>query len=91
MYDEEKRQGILINYTEATKSTTDTRDDWSVALTLTYPNWAALDSLPSRTDPITLAHYGSAGAQTAAGTARLEHGMTVSSILVRDQTVSPWK
>ena len=91
IYDEEKRQGILTNYTVATKPTIDNPNDWNVALTLTYPNWAALDALMSRTDPITLAHYGSAANRTAAGIARLEHGTVLASFLVRDQTVNPWK
>jgi hypothetical protein len=91
VYDEEKRQGILTNYTTGTKSTTDNPDDWNVVLTLTYPNWAALDNLTSRTDPITLAHYGSAAARTAAGLARVEHSVVVASFLVRDQALNPWK
>jgi hypothetical protein len=91
VYDEEKRQGILTNYTVATKPTQDNPDDWNVAYTLTYPNWAALDNLATRTDPITLAHYGSAANRTAAGIARVEHGTLVATFLVRDQTVNPWK
>ncbi len=89
--DEYKRQGILTNYTVATKSTLDNPDDWTVVYTFTYPNWATFDNLQSRTDPITLAHYGSAASRTAASTARLEHSTTVASFLVRDQTVNPWK
>jgi hypothetical protein len=89
--DEEKRQGILVNYTVGTKSTLDNPDDWSVVLTQTYPNWAALDNLTSRVDAISLAHYGSASNRTAAMTARVEHSTTVGSFLVRDQTVNPWK
>jgi len=91
VFDEEKRQGIVTNYTVATKPTLDNPEDWTVALTFTYPNWAALDNLVSRVDAITLAHYGSAANRTAAGTARLEHSTTVASFLVRDQTVNPWK
>ncbi|HEX9383272.1 MAG TPA: hypothetical protein VF908_07715 [Gemmatimonadaceae bacterium] len=91
VYDEEKRQGILTNYSVATKPTQDNPEDWNVALTLTYTNWAALDNLQSRTDPITLAHYGSAANRTAAAIARLEHGSVVATFLVRDQTVNPWK
>lgn len=91
VYDEEKRQGILTNYTVGTKSTVDSPDDWNVVLTLTYPNWASLDNLTSRTDPITLAHYGSAANRTAAGIARAEHGTVVASMLVRDQTLNSWK
>jgi hypothetical protein len=91
IYDEEKRQGILTDYSVGTKATTDNPEDWNVVLTITYPNWAALDNLTSRTDPINLAHYGSAANRTAAGNARIEHGTTVASFLVRNQTVNPWK
>ena len=91
VWDEEKRQGLITNYTVATKSTLENPDDWTVALTLTYPNWAALDNLMSRTDAVTLAHYGTAANRTAAGIARVEHSTTVASFLVRDQTVNPWK
>jgi hypothetical protein len=91
VFDEEKRQGILTNYTVATKSTTDSPDDWNVALTFTYPNWASFDNLTTRVDPITLAHYGSAAARTAAGLARVEHSTTVASFLLRGQTLNPWK
>lgn len=41
--------------------------------------------------PVTMAHYGTAAARTAAGNARLAHGTTVSSYLVRNQTVNPWR
>ena len=91
VFDEEKRQGILTNYTVATKSTTDSPDDWNVALTFTYPNWAAFDNLASRTDPINLAHYGSAANRTAAAMARVEHSTTIASFLLRGQTLNPWK
>jgi hypothetical protein len=91
IYDEEKRQGILTNYMVSTKTTAENAEDWNVVLTLTIPNWAALDTFASRTDPITLAHYGSAASRTAAGLARVEHSTVVASILVRDQTVLPWK
>lgn len=91
VYDEQKRQGILTDYSVATKVTSDSPEDWNVALTLTYSNWAALDNLGPRTDPITLAHYGSAANRTAAANARIENGTVVSSFLVRGQTVNPWK
>jgi hypothetical protein len=91
IYDEEKRQGIIADWSVSTKPTLDNPDDWGVALVLTYPNWAALDNLGPRTDPITLAHYGSAANRTAANNARLDHGTLVSTFLVREQKVNPWK
>lgn len=91
VYEEYKRRGVITDYSVATKSTTESPDDWNVVLTLSYANWAALDNLASRTDPITLAHYGTAAQRTAAATARLAHATTVSSFLVRAQTVNDWK
>ena len=91
IYDEEKRQGLLSDWSVSTKPTQDNPDDWNVVLTLTYPNWAALDTFGPKTDPITLAHYGSAANRTAAGNARIEHGTIVANFLTRNQTVLPWK
>ena len=91
VWDEQKKQGVITNYTVGTKPTLDNPEDWNVVLTFTYPNWAALDNLTSRSDAITLGHYGSAANRTAAATARTEHSTTVASFLVRDQTVNPWK
>lgn len=91
VYDEWKRQGLLTDYSVATKATSESPDDWNVVFTLTYPNWATLDTFMSRSDPITLKHYGSAANRTAANRARIEHGTVVSSFLVRNQTVNPWK
>jgi hypothetical protein len=60
VYEEEKKAGILTDYRFFSKTTSDGPDDWNVGLMLTYPNFAALDNLTTRTDPITLKHYGSA-------------------------------
>ena len=89
--DEQKRQGIISGYSVGTKSTLENPDDWGVVFTITYPNWATLDNLQARNDPITLAHYGSAANRTAAANARNEHSTVVASFLVREQTVNPWK
>ena len=91
VYDEEKRQGILTDWHAFTKPTQENPGDWGVGIALVYANWAALDNLFPRTDPITIGHYGSVANRTAAANARLENGTVVSSFLVRDQTVNPWK
>jgi len=91
VWDAEKQAGIISDYVVSTKSTTEGPNDWGVSYQLMYPNWAALDNLASKTDPITLAHYGSAEKRTAAGNARLENAEVVASYLVRRQTVNPWK
>ena len=91
IYDEYKRAGVLVDYSVATKTSTDSENDWSVRLTLTYRNYAALDSLAAKTGPITLSHYKTAEQRTAAGLARSEHGVVVASYLERGQTLNDWK
>ena len=89
--EEYKRRGIITDYAVSTKVTTESENDWNVVTTITYKNYAALDDLATRTDPVTLAHYGSADARTAAGIARTEHSTVVASFLVRNVTVNDWK
>jgi hypothetical protein len=91
VYDEYKRRGIISDYSVETKVGADSENDWSVVLGVTYPNYAALDNLASRTDPVSLAHYGSADRRTAATTARGEHGVVVQSFLLRNVTLNDWK
>ena len=91
VYDAYKAQGVITDWTLSTKVTTESPNDWNVSIQLIYPNFAALDNLNSRTDPITLAHYGSAEKRTAAANARSEHGTQVHNYLVRRQTVNAWK
>lgn len=71
--------------------TSDSENDWSVALGLTYKNYAALDNLGMLTDPITLAHYGTTEKRTAQNTLRGEYATVVQSFLLRNQTVNEWK
>ena len=86
--EEEKASGILVNYSVMTNSTTDSPDDWNFGYVLTFTNWAALDSLGARTGPITLRHYGTAEARTAAANHRAQLWTVVQSRLVRAQNVS---
>jgi len=83
IWEAEKAAGIILSYTVVTNLTTDSPDDWTVAFALTYPNFAALDSLGARTEPITLRHYGSAEARTAAGDRRAQLRTLVRSSLMR--------
>jgi hypothetical protein len=91
VWDQEKKQGIITDYTVATKATLNNENDWSVSVRLTYPNWAALNGLAEKAGPLTLAHYGSAAKESEAGMARIENRVITASFLVREQTVNPWK
>ncbi len=87
VYEEFKKAGIIRNYSVSTKSTLDDPGDWEVAIALEYENWAALDGLGQKTDPITLRFYGSAEARAAAAAKRTENATTVASFLMRNVTL----
>ena len=83
IYDEEKKAGTLTNYEIYNNVTTNGPNDWSVGISLTYPNYATLDNLGERNDPITLKHYGSAEKRQAAADHRNQFTTVVSSRLQR--------
>ena len=83
VYEEEKKAGILANYEIFNNVTTNGPNDWGVGIALTYPNYATLDSLGERADPITLKHYGSADKRQAAADHRTQITTIVSSRLQR--------
>jgi hypothetical protein len=89
VFEEYKKAGIVTNYGFFTKATTENPDDWNVGFILTYQNYAALDGLADRTDPITLKHYGTREARTAAANRRVEYAKTISSFLIRDVDPRP--
>ncbi len=91
IWEEQKRRGLITDYSVATKTTTEVPEDWNVAITVSYKNWGTLDSFGPRADSLTLRHYGTPAARTAANMARIQHGQIVASFLIRNQTVNPWR
>ncbi|GAC1400973.1 MAG: hypothetical protein NVSMB68_15700 [Thermoanaerobaculia bacterium] len=89
IYEEFKKQGVISDYEFFTKATTENADDWNVGIGLTFKNYAALDGLLARMDPITLKMYGSREARTEALKRRPEFGTTVSSFLIRNVDPRP--
>ena len=81
-----KAAGIIINYSTMTNATQSSKDDWQFGIVFTYKNYAALDSLGPRQATITLKHYGTAAARTAANEARNKLRIQVSSNLVNTMT-----
>ena len=84
VFEEEKKAGILTDYMFFNNVTADNPNDWNVGMTQTYANYAALDNLGDRTDPITLKHYGSAAKQQAAASHRNQIRSVVSNRLLRE-------
>lgn len=89
--EEQKKHGLILGYSVSTKSTADSEDDWSVALFVTYKDWATLDTFSARSDSISRAHYGTVEARAAAAAARLPYAVVVQSLLMRNQTINPWR
>lgn len=86
IWEEYKKQGIIQSYAVHIKSSADEPGDWEVALMFEYKNFAALDGLATRTDPITLKVYGTADARREAGVKLSDYGTTVASFLTRQVT-----
>jgi hypothetical protein len=84
VWEEEKKAGILTNYQIFNNVTADNPNDWNAGVVLTFANYAALDNLGDRTDPITLKHYGSAEKRQAAANRRNQFTTVVSNRLIRE-------
>ena len=81
-----KAAGLVVSYSTMTNATASSKDDWQFGIVLTYRNYAALDSLGAKTAPITLKHYGTAAARTAANEARNKMRILVSTNLINGTT-----
>ena len=88
IWETEKQAGIIVGYSTMANVTASSANDWQFGIVITYKNFAAMDSLGARTNAITLKHYGSALARTAAGEARAKLRTLVSTNLVNVSTYS---
>lgn len=87
IWDEYKKQGLMSDYKLYVNPVTNKPDDWSVAIAIQYPNWAALDQIANRGETITVKQYGSRDAMIAAGKKRAEVGKVISNQLAREVTL----
>jgi len=87
VWEEEKNQGLIMDYKIYLNSTTDTPQDWDVALAIQYKNYAALDGLVAKVQDLTLKRYGSKGARQEALNKRVENVEVVASRLMREITL----
>jgi hypothetical protein len=93
MLDEQKKQGLILDYKFFSQPITDGPGDWDVVQVTVYRNYAdAIDSNPERSakfDAISIGHYGSVEERTKAGDLQSGLRTVVSSRLVREQTLNP--
>ncbi len=51
-FDEEKRQGIILDYKVFLKETRQSPDDWDIAVAVQYKNHAAMDGLAAKGEAV---------------------------------------
>lgn len=95
IFEEQMKQGLILNYMYYSKPTTNGPGDWDVALTISYRTYAdAIDSNAERSakfDAITLKHYGSAEERTKANNYVESLRTVVSTHIIREQKLNPVK
>jgi hypothetical protein len=85
--DEQKKQGLIVEYKAFTNPVLDHPNDWDVAIGVLYPNWAALDQIDAKAATIATQHYGSRDAMIEAGRKRADIRDVVGSHLAREVTL----
>jgi hypothetical protein len=82
--DEQKKQGLIMDYKMFTNPTLNKTDDWDVAVGVLYKNWSALDEIDAKAATVVVKHYGSREAAFESARMRSEIRDVVSSHLVRE-------
>jgi hypothetical protein len=84
VYEAVKKEGMISEYKVWTNITTNSPEDWDVAVGLLFPNYAALDQIDAKAATISTKHYGSREAMIEAGKKRSEIREVVSSRLAHE-------
>jgi hypothetical protein len=84
IYEEFKKAGLISDYKVFTNPVTDHPGDWNVAISISYPNYAALDQLAAKGATIANKHFGSREAAIAAGKKLDEIRDVIASHLARE-------
>jgi hypothetical protein len=82
--DEQKKQGLIVDYKYYTNPVLNQPGDWDVAVAILYPNWAAIDQLAAKGFTIAEKHYGSREAMNDAARKREDIREVVASHLARE-------
>lgn len=84
VYESLKKENFITEYKVWTNSTTDSSNDWDVAVALVFANWAALDQADAKAATLVAKHYGSRDAMIEAGKKRNDLREVVMSKLARE-------
>ncbi len=86
IFEEFKKAGLISDYKTFTNPVTDHPGDWNVAISISYPNYAAMDQLAAKGATIAIKHYGSREAMLAAGKKQEDVSEVIASHLAREVT-----
>ena len=86
LLDEQKRQGLILDYKVMLKETTENEKDWDIVLCVLYKNHAALDSLTAKAEAVR-DKVSSKQAMQQVGEKRVAMREIVSSFLIREVTL----
>jgi hypothetical protein len=84
IFEEFKKAGWIVDYKTFTNPVTDHPGDWNVALSVSYPNYAALDQLAAKAASIVNKHFGSREAALAAAKKQDDVREVIASHLARE-------
>jgi hypothetical protein len=82
--EEEKKEGIILDYKFFLNTTKHDPQDWDVALAVLYKNFAALDGLTAKTETVRDKIFGSKQTALAVGDKRLEMRELVATMTLRE-------
>lgn len=84
LLDEEKKQGIILDYKIFLNTTKHDPEDWDISLAVQYKNFAALDGLTAKGEAVRDKILGSKQAAQTVGEKRTEMREVISTMLLRE-------
>jgi len=84
IFEEFKKAGWIVDYKTFTNPVTDHPGDWNVALSVSYPNYAAFDQLAAKGASIANKHFGSREAALASAKKLDDVREVIASHLARE-------
>jgi hypothetical protein len=86
VYDEEKKQNVILDYKILNGDASDPQD-FNIMILVEYPNWAAFDNLRNKMDPIIEKVMGSEEQRLATATKRLDIREILGTKTMREITL----
>ena len=87
LLEEQKRQGLIMDYKVFFNTTKHDPQDWDLALSVQYKNFGALDGLTAKGEAIRDKIFGSKQAALQVGEKRVEMREIVSTMILREVTL----